>query len=100
MPELENNKQVVQVAQIRRAKQGGSFQHGSGQTICNPKGSARSGPELVCRVMHGSIQSIRVWSLKRRRFRCNVVVFNSLIDACVRACDLQGAAEAQTGSNI
>ena len=27
--------------------------------------------------------------------RCNVVVFNSLIDACVRACDLQGAAEAE-----
>ena len=29
-----------------------------------------------------------------RRPSCNVVVFNSLIDACVRACDLQGAGEA------
>ena len=30
--------------------------------------------------------------------RCNVVVFNSLIDACVRACDLQGAGEVPEGT--
>ena len=59
------------------------------------KGFAKSKDPLAAMNLYREMRSERV--------PCNVVVFNSLIDACVRASDLQGAAEVlqeMTATNV
>ena len=63
------------------------------QTPKNPQRRTDEAPQLILRPLGSPDRSLRFFRKLEQSLRCNVVVFNSLIDACVRACDLQGAAE-------